>query len=133
MKKNLSLLMTVMLLIAAGVKAQQVSVVYMHNDSIQTCYTQFYDAGGPFANYPNNQNDTLTFYPIDPTQKICVTFHSFNTQVANDFLYIYDGKNTNAPLINNLNGTVNYGTIKSTSDDGSLTFIFQSDAGTTAS
>ncbi len=128
MKKNLSLLMTLMLLTMAAAKAQQVSVVYMHNDSIKTCYAQFYDAGGESANYPNNESDTLTFYPIDPAQKICVTFHSFNTQVANDFLYIYDGKNTNAPLINNLNGTVNFGTIKSTSPDGSLTFRFQSDA-----
>ncbi len=133
MKKFVFIFTAIFLLSKAKSNAQEVAVINMHNDSIHTCLAHFFDGGGESASYSNNANDTLTIFPLDQlNDKICVTFHSFNTQSANDFLYIYDGPNTQAPLINILSGSVNYGTIKSTAADGSLTFRFQSDALTNA-
>lgn len=101
----------------------------MHSGIIHTCLVNFYDQGGEANNYANNLQDTLTIYPPAnlPNAKICVTFHKFNVQSTTDYLRVYDGNTVGAPLIKELTGGIKYGSIKSSSADGSLTFLFHSD------
>jgi hypothetical protein len=92
---------------------------------------RFVDNGGPNANYRDNCDATVTLFPTEPTGKLSVTFHEFQTQtgVSPDILLVYNGNSTSAPEIARLSG-VNYGTVSSTAGDGSLTFRFVSNATT---
>jgi hypothetical protein len=100
--------------------------------SVSTCSGTFYDQGGSGSNYGNNQNYTMTFCPSTAGQVIQVNFTSFATEATFDFLYIYDGNSTGAPLIGQFSGTLSLGTIKASTANatGCLTFKFTSDAGT---
>ena len=93
---------------------------------------QFTDTGGTFGGYGNNQTLVRVFTPEVAGAKARVTFSSFNTEQDYDFLTIYDGSSTDAPIIAELSGNFNPGTFESTAADGSLTFRFRSDTNTTA-
>lgn len=101
--------------------------VNMHNGSVTTCNALFYDSGGPNANYGDNQDYTLIFYPGSEDAKVCVDFQSFEIESNYDFLYIYDGTSTSATLIGKFTGANNPGTVTATNADGALTFRFTSD------
>ena len=96
-----------------------------------TSFANFYDTGGEYGDYQSDENMTLTIYPENAGEKLCVTFHEFFTQSGSnaDVLYVYNGNSTSAPLLAELSG-VNYGTIPSSAEDGSLTFRFVSNSGT---
>jgi hypothetical protein len=107
--------------------------------AFSTCSAKFYDSGGPNGDYMNNQNSTLTIYPATPGAKVSVTFDYFNTAVQyfdiststsnnSDILYVYNGNSAAATQIGALQGQSSYGTMTSTSIDGSLTFKFVSHA-----
>ncbi len=103
-------------------------------------------------NYPDNFNNTLTPYkicPLNPLDKVTVTFSSFNTEINTfsnlgyDGMYVYNGNSvTAAQLISSGNpigsgsaltlagaywGSENPGPFESTSVDGCLTFVFKSE------
>ncbi|RZJ30820.1 MAG: T9SS type A sorting domain-containing protein [Flavobacterium sp.] len=106
------------------------------------CGDIFTDPAGASANYQNNTNYTVTIYPDNPGEAVKVTFNSFATEVGYDALYVFDGNSTNAPQLSSDNdgihvpgnlpggywGTTIPGPFTSTSDDGSLTFMFRSDS-----
>lgn len=94
----------------------------MANTSITTCGGTFYDNGGQSGNYSNNQFLQFTVCSGQPLNQIQVSFSSFNLENGNDFLHIYNGSNTSAPLLGIFTGTVNPGMF--TSANGCLTFIF---------
>ncbi|MCX6268477.1 MAG: PKD domain-containing protein, partial [Bacteroidetes bacterium] len=81
----------------------------MTNGTVTTCTGDFYDSGGPTGNYLNNENLTETFYPSTAGSLIRFTFTSFNTESGYDYLRIYNGINTSAPLIGTYNGTTSPG------------------------
>jgi len=78
-------------------------------------------------NYPNSQHLIRTIKPDNASQSLVVTFNSFSTEEDFDFLYVYDGPNTNSPLIGTYDGTEIPGPFSSTPPDGALTFEFRSD------
>ena len=91
-----------------------------------TCSGNFYDDGGPNGSYMPNQNVITTLKPPSSSSKLSVTFSSFYSY--GDTLFVYNGDDTNAPLIGKLVGDAGgYGTITSSATDGSLTFKFISD------
>lgn len=111
-----------------------------------SCSTTFTDLGGG-GSYGNNQTMIWKFYPSTPGDKVRVTFTSFSTENNYDGMMIYDGSSTASPLISSglgvgsnvtscpagsWRGTGSPGVITSTAVDGALTFVFTSDAGTTA-
>jgi Secretion system C-terminal sorting domain/CUB domain len=110
--------------------------------TVNTCSGTFYDAGGSSGNYANNQNFTRTFCPNTAGAKISFMFTLFNVENCTggcDYLYIYDGSNTSAPLIgqyyDNLSGVTSpnpIGTVTSTATSGCLTFRFTSNASNTS-
>ena len=124
-----SLLFIFVLLSGFSILNAQTLNINLHAGSETTSFANFYDSGGEYANYQDNEDITMTIYPADSAAKICVTFHEFQTQSGTnaDILYVYDGNSTSAPLIAKLNGK-NYGTLKSSADDGSLTFRFISNS-----
>ena len=110
------------------------------------CGGNFIDQGGINANYPNNSNFTTTICPSNPGDSVSVTFTSFNTEVNQDALYVYDGANiTPSALIASSNAAGNVpgglaggfwgntipGPFISSSANGCLTFNFRSDANNT--
>jgi PKD repeat protein len=101
------------------------------NGSITTCTGDFYDSGGPTGNYQNNENYTETFYPSTAGSMIQFTFTSFSTESGYDYLRIYNGTSTAAPLIGTYNGTTGPGTVTANNAAGALTFNFTSDVSVT--
>ena len=102
-----------------------------NNPTITTITSQsgvHYDSGGAGGNY---QDDERYLWLIQPTnaQSVTLNFTSFDLEYDYDFLFIYDGDNTDAPLIGKYTGTNSPGTI--TSSGGSLLIEFRSDCGTT--
>jgi PKD repeat protein len=73
----------------------------------------------------------MTFNPATPGSVIRATFESFSTESGYDYLRIYDGTSTSAPLIGSYNGTTGPGTITATNAAGALTFNFTSDVSVT--
>lgn len=90
----------------------------------------FYDAAGPNAYYPNSQNDTLTIRPQSANGLVHVSFKQFATDTYGDYLYIFNGADTHAPLMGEFTSTSVPSalvSLESTSEDGALTFVFYSD------
>ncbi len=100
-----------------------------------TCSGTFYDNGG-ISNYGNNQSYTTTICPSTVGQCISAAFTAFSLESGFDYLTVYDGNTTSAPMIpgSSFSGT-SPGTIKATTinTSGCLTFKFVSDGQTTSS
>lgn len=89
------------------------------------------DTGGANSDYTDMTDFTRVLIPDVPNKKITMTFTSFNLEADYDYLYIYDGNSTAAPLLTpgGLTGTSVPGPFVSTAVDGSLTMRFVSDPG----
>lgn len=101
--------------------------------SITATYTtvsgNFYDSGGPAADYSNDERKFWLF-TRPGTNNITLSFNTFNIENNFDHLFIYNGGSINSPLIGDFTGTVNPGPVTSVND--SLLVEFRSDCGTTA-
>jgi hypothetical protein len=64
----------------------------------------FYDSGGSGGNYGNSESGVLTFCTNDPCKVVRINFSALALK-NNDVLYIYDGPNTSATLINSYTNT----------------------------
>ena len=95
-----------------------------------TCTDTHYDTGGSLGNYLANENHTATFTAPDPTNRVMITFNSFNIEANYDYLYVYDGSSTSSPLLATLTGTTIPAPITSTSN--TITIRFTSDGATQA-
>lgn len=91
------------------------------------CSGTFYDSGGLSDNYHHREDWTYTIAPSNATE-ISVTFAAFDVELNYDYLYVYDGSNTLAPLIGSYTGNSVPDPIVSTG--GALTFRFASDYAT---
>lgn len=100
------------------------------NTTLSQCAGILNDAGGTVGGYRNNENYTVTISPAGASN-VTVNFTAFETEANYDFLRIYDGANTSAPLIGTYSGTTSPGTV--TSSGGSITIKFTSDNWTTKS
>lgn len=105
-------------------------VYSMSSGTVVTCGGVFYDAGGPNANYPNNENRTMTFTSASG-QYLQFAFNGSAFGIdAGDSLFVYDGATTSAPPLAIYTGYTGPGTV--TSNTPSLTFRFKSSSATTA-
>ncbi len=103
----------------------------MSNGSITVCSgNSFYDSGGSSSNYGNNESFTYTINPATAGQYVQVNFSSFQTEALTDFLTIYDGTSTSAPVISSYSGNTSPGIITARNSSGALTFVFTSNANT---
>jgi hypothetical protein len=110
-------------------------IITMSTGTTTGCSFVFQDNGGT-GDYTNSQNLTRTFCPSSAGQCIKAVFTSFDLEDNFDYLSVYDGNSTSAPMILGSSFTASSpGTITATSTNtsGCLTFNFSSDAFTTSS
>lgn len=88
-------------------------------------YGQIEDGSGPHHDYQNNANCSWLLAPEDTVSSINLEFLKFNLE-ANDFLYIYGGGSTSAPLLETLTGGAIPGNIEFEGD--SLLLVFESNS-----
>jgi hypothetical protein len=94
----------------------------------------FYDSGGAWGNYRNDENKTTTIAPDVPGERVRAIFNSFQIEACCDKLRIYNGPDTSYPLLYTSNNNPNPPTtIISTDISGALTFKFTSNSNTTMS
>jgi Peptidase family C25/Propeptide_C25/Peptidase family C25, C terminal ig-like domain/Secretion system C-terminal sorting domain len=94
-------------------------------------YAYFYDTGGEFGNYDNDENYIITFIPKNTGNQITANFEFFSIEEYTDgrfwdSLIVYNGLTTNDELIGIY--FTDPGTIVSNNINGALTFRFSSDA-----
>src|SRR3989339_1016372 len=98
---------------------------------------KFYDSGGEGGSYMYSEDYTTTFTTCEADRKVQLQFNSFDLEYNStcnwDWMKIYDGPNTSAPLLGTWCGTNSPGTITSTHSTGTLTVVFHSDLSVTAS
>ncbi|MFL9844145.1 M12 family metallo-peptidase [Flavobacterium rhizosphaerae] len=87
----------------------------------------FTDTGGAFGNYGNKQHLIRTIRPESPSESFTVTFTQFSLEENYDYMYVYDGADTTAPLLGAYTGNEIPGPFVSSATDGALTFEFISD------
>jgi hypothetical protein len=116
--------------------------ILMSDGQVTVCDAMFYDEGGPNNNYSSSLDQTLTFIPETSGKVISVNFLSFDVEVSNsgtqyDYLQVYDGLDTNAPLIGQFAADdgapvpSELQPVTATNADGALTFVFHSDSSVT--
>lgn len=94
--------------------------------AIITEETNFYDFEGE-GMYIEESNMVLTVYPSQVDCFVSIEFLDFDIEKYNDYLSIYDGENTNSPLVGSFNNfNIPKGVLKSNNPKGCLTFVFQS-------
>jgi len=126
--ENLSglLLFTLALFASLFSGSSAVSQTYnISNGTITTCGGTIYDSGGSTGNYGNSQTFTQTICATTASQCVSLSFTSFDLESNFDFVTVYDGSNTSAPLIGSFTGTALPGVVTATS--GCLTLVFTSD------
>ncbi|OFY13146.1 MAG: hypothetical protein A2X11_05055 [Bacteroidetes bacterium GWE2_42_24] len=105
--------------------------VLMTEGTFSVCNTDFFDTGGPDGPYGLNENIVMTLTPSTPGALLKVTFNAFdvesNTGCSWDYLNIYNGTTTSAPLIGTYCGTTTPPSFTATNTSGAITFKFHSD------
>lgn len=101
---------------------------FLSYSQVITCGTNFYDPAGELANYSASSNVTTVINPSTAGENVTVTFSSFQLENNFDFLKVYNGTSTAAPLLANLTGTTLPAAITASNASGCLTFKFTSDS-----
>ncbi len=88
----------------------------------------FYDSGGPDGDYAANENYTATF---NSSGEITISFLEFSSESATyDYMYIYDGDESGAVLMNKHGGVNTLPTPNTmTATSGTMTVVWKSDSG----
>ncbi len=97
---------------------------------IAGCNGTFTDTGGTGADYATNEDYVVTYCPDMAGYRIEMDFTSFDVEDGYDYLEVYDGNSTSAPLVAAFdNGYPLSGIVMSTTTNssGCLTFVFHSD------
>jgi len=97
--------------------------------SITAASGTHYDSGGASGNYSNDQRLLWCIQPPGASS-VTITFTQFDLENNWDFLFVYDGSTTSAPLLGRYTGTTLPPTL--TSSTGNLLIEFRSDCATTA-
>jgi hypothetical protein len=100
--------------------------VEITNGSLTTCNTIISSPRYPL-NYANNTNIIQTLVPATQNSKVMLTFRDFILENNYDFLYVYDGSNTDAPLIGQYTGNRIPNEIIASNANGTLTLKFTTD------
>ncbi|MGB0980871.1 MAG: PKD domain-containing protein, partial [Winogradskyella sp.] len=97
--KNILLLLT--LSISSLIFAQDIS---MQSGTFSQCTGVFYDSGGEFGPYSNDENLITTICSDVAGDFVQLDFTAFNVQLNADVMNIYDGDDTSAALIGSYTG-----------------------------
>ncbi|WP_229720453.1 choice-of-anchor L domain-containing protein [Winogradskyella helgolandensis] len=103
----------------------------MQNGTFNRCAPDiFYDSGGEFGNYGDDDNYTTTICPQNDDDFIIINFTQFTTQLSQDVLTIYDGDDITAAVIGTYSGASSPGFVSASDSNssGCLTFVFTSNS-----
>lgn len=119
-------------LFAAGSFAQQIITMNSSQTVNMTgCSATLYDSGGPSGNYANSENYTVTVcVPSGYPMELSVTMNTESTSF--DYLYIYEGSNSNGTVIANRIGGSSFTNTYSI-NSSCATFVWHSDGSVTYS
>ncbi len=105
---------------------------FIGNLNPTTCFARLYDSNGPEMNYGSGESLVSTFTSADAQKVLRIRFTSLDIEntsgCTSDVLRIFDGPDTNSPLILSLCGNTIPDDILTTIVGGSVTFSFESDA-----
>jgi Zn-dependent metalloprotease len=111
----------------ATVRTGDAPIIMSNNLTAVTCDAVFLDPGG-FGNIPDNVMAVTTFYPSTLNKRIEVSFPEYSINFGSDILMVYDGPNTDSPLLFNSSTTTNWiGVLAATNPSGTITFKFTSE------
>ncbi|WP_412561736.1 choice-of-anchor L domain-containing protein [Winogradskyella sp. MIT101101] len=99
----------------------------MQNGTFNRCAPdRFFDSGGEFGNYGNNENFTTTICPQNANEFLILNFLQFSTQQNLDILTIFDGDDTSSAVLGTWSGVNSPGTVSATTSNtsGCLTITF---------
>ncbi|HEY8400180.1 MAG TPA: CUB domain-containing protein, partial [Cytophagaceae bacterium] len=82
----------------------QVTIPTSGNTTITTCNQTVYDMGGSSGGLSPGADGSITIYPASSGNVVAVFVEELNIDWYNDYLYIYNGTSTSAPLITTLQG-----------------------------
>ncbi|MFK7782001.1 PKD domain-containing protein, partial [Psychroserpens sp.] len=106
--------------------------ILMQDGTISQCTDRFFDTGGEFGPYSDNENLTLTICPPAAGDTVQLTFTAFSLQLNLDVMTIYDGPDNTFPSLGSFSGGNNPGVVEATTPSGCLTIEFVSNgSGTT--
>lgn len=132
-KKTLLILTALFLgVISASVAQTTITMPTTGNQVVNDCIVNFYDNGGATGNYSNNVNGSVTFTPATAGTAVNISFNSFSLENNADFLYIYNGSSTAAPLLGVYTGTSIPPVTIANNLQGALTIRMVSDGANTA-
>ncbi len=108
------------------------SVFVMSDGTITACSGIFYDDGGAEDNYSDDANYTMTFLPAESGKMLHFDFTEFSVEDmynsgCYDELIVYNGEDSNAPLIDTYCDNNPLETVTASNASGALTFVFNSD------
>jgi PKD repeat protein/N-acetyl-anhydromuramyl-L-alanine amidase AmpD len=95
--------------------------------NLTTTSGTLFDTGGGAGSYSEDERNLYLIQPTGVTN-VTITFNSFDLETNWDYLLVYDGSTTDAPLIGTFTGNINPGTF--TSNGGSMLIEFRSDCAT---
>jgi len=106
----------------------EIPIYLMNNtETITACNGLFYDSGNSENNYSDNEDLVKTFVSPNSNAMLSVDFKSFSLEKNYDYLYIYEGPNTDYPQIAGSPFTGTDGPRK-ISTSNAFTFRFKSDS-----
>ena len=104
--------------------------VNMQTATVNQCSGIFYDSGGEFGPYGNDEDFILTICPDNPGQRVQLNFTEFNTQLNQDEMTIFNGDSVASPQFGIFSGVTSPGMVEATQDNtsGCITIQFVSNA-----
>ncbi|MES2565982.1 MAG: PKD domain-containing protein [Bacteroidota bacterium] len=112
----------------AYIKVLSVFNLCAGTNSTSTTSGTLYDSGGPSSGYYNNENCQFLINP-GCTGTITASFTQFSLESCCDYLRIYNGTTTAAPLLGSFNGSTIPPTLYATS--GKMLFVWTTDGSAT--
>ncbi|WP_207632598.1 S8 family serine peptidase [Foetidibacter luteolus] len=115
---------------SAGFTVKDCSILLNNNNSDTVCTSYFYPSQGfvPDGFLPG-ESYVKTIYPAAPGNVLKLHFNSFNISSSHSILSVYDGENTDAPVIRHFSiGSLPQMPFDYFSSTGPLTFKFTSGA-----
>lgn len=102
--------------------------ILMQNGTVTACSGVFYDSGGEFSNYADDESFVITICPEESGRRMRLDFQEFNTELNADILRIYDGDDVSGSLFGVFSGTSSPGLIVALFDNptGCITVEFVS-------
>ena len=96
-------------------------------DTLTALAGSFEDGSGPVASYFSNSSCNWLIMPNDTLENIKLAFQRLDLEQDKDFIYIYDGVDTDAPILGSFTGNTLPGELVATSGKIYIQFVTDGD------